>query len=63
MAALTPAFSPESYTWMFPGCPIRFRIRLKILAASQRLVERAQGPAPQRPMAAVFFSARHQAPA
>jgi hypothetical protein len=44
MAALAPAFSPGSYTWTFPGCPIQIRIRLEIVDALQRLVERAQDP-------------------
>jgi len=44
MPALDPAFSPESYSWTFPGCPIQIRIRLEIVAVLQRLVERAQAP-------------------
>jgi len=42
MAALAPALSPGRYTWTFPGCPIQIRIRLEIVDALQRLVERAQ---------------------
>jgi hypothetical protein len=42
MAAPAPAFSPASYTWTFPGCPIQIRIRLEIVDALQGLVERAQ---------------------
>jgi hypothetical protein len=42
MAALAPAFSPGSYTWTFPGCPIQIRLRLEIVDALQRLIERAQ---------------------
>ena len=42
MAAMAPAFSPGSYTWTFPGCPIQIRIRIEIVDALQRLVERAQ---------------------
>ena len=44
MAAPAPAFSPGSYTWTFPGCPIEIRIRLEMVDALQRLVERAQDP-------------------
>jgi hypothetical protein len=43
-AALAPVFSPGSYTWTFPGCPIQIRIRLEIVNALQRLLERVQGP-------------------
>jgi hypothetical protein len=46
-----PAFSPESYTWTFPGCPIQIRVRLKIVDALQRLVERAQDPGTLAPFA------------
>ena len=49
MAALAPAFSPGSYTWTFPGCPIHIRLRLEIVDALQQLLERAQdsgAPAP-----------------
>jgi hypothetical protein len=42
MAAPAPPFSPGSYTWTFPGCPIQIRVRLEIVDALQRLVERAQ---------------------
>jgi len=44
MAALAPAFSPGSYTWTFPGCPIQIRLRLDVVDALQHLVERAQDP-------------------
>lgn len=44
MVALPPAFSPRSYTWTFPGCPIQIRIRLEIVAVLRRLVERSQAP-------------------
>ena len=44
MAAMAPAFSPGSYTWTFPGCPIQIRVRLEIVDALQRLVERAPDP-------------------
>ena len=36
------AFPPGSYTWTFPGCPIRIRLRLEIVDAFERLMERAQ---------------------
>jgi hypothetical protein len=39
-----PAFSPGSYTWTFPGCPIQIRIRLEIVDALQRLVGQVQDP-------------------
>jgi hypothetical protein len=42
--APTPAFFPRFYTWTFPGCPIRIRVRLEIVAVLQRLIERAQAP-------------------
>ena len=42
MAALAPGFSPGSYTWTFPGCPIQIRLRLEIVDAFKRLMERAQ---------------------
>ena len=51
MAALAPALSPESYTWTFPGCPIKIRIRLEIVDALQGLVERAQAPGTLAPLA------------
>jgi hypothetical protein len=51
MAAVAPAFSPRSYTWTFPGCPIQIRIRLEIVDALQRLVERAQNPGTLAPFA------------
>src|SRR5215471_11661668 len=44
MAAFAPAFSPGSYTWTFPGCPIQIRLRLDIVEALQHLVERPQDP-------------------
>ena len=44
MVALPPAFSPRSYTWTFPGCPIQICIRLEIVAVLRRLVERSQAP-------------------
>src|SRR5215470_995626 len=44
IAAPAPAVSPASYTWTFPGCPIQIRIRLEIVDALQRLIERAQDP-------------------
>jgi hypothetical protein len=44
MAAPASAFSPGSYTWTFPGCPIQIRIRLEMVDALQRFVERAQDP-------------------
>jgi hypothetical protein len=44
MAAMAPAFSPRSYTWTFPGCPIQIRIRLEIVDVLQHLVERPQDP-------------------
>jgi hypothetical protein len=51
MAAPAPAVSPASYTWTFPGCPIRIRIRFEIVDALQRLVERAQDPDTKAPFA------------
>jgi hypothetical protein len=51
MAAVVPAFSPASYTWTFPGCPIQIRIRLEIVDALQCLVERTQDPCTLAPFA------------
>ena len=51
MTALAPALSPGSYIWTFPGCPIQIRIRLEIVDALQRLVERAQNPGTLAPFA------------
>ena len=42
MAALSPALSPGSYTWTFPGCPIQIRLRLEIVVAFERLLERLE---------------------
>lgn len=49
--ALTPAFSSGSYTWTFPGCPIRIRLRLEVVDVLERLAGQAQDSGKPVPLA------------
>ena len=49
--AVATAVSFGSYTWTFPGCPIRIRLRLEVVDALERLIAQLEASATLAPLA------------